>query len=212
MRQCRVCRHMKGQLAPVWPSPLRQGYAEPECWRRSEPRVRDPDGSAPRQRRWSAVPSCHDTAAKLAAMATIPNFWLIGVRGDELDSAGKPRFLSQLQQRFRGRDLKREGRTMLIRDVPYPDNIHELQKQHGREYVQFYYAEEPLQSRYARPHQIAYSAIGLRASGRRRHLREHHTARRILGLTLNNRIGWTGLVLPKLLTPAPKALTAAARS
>ena len=77
-------------------------------------------------------------------MGNTPGLWLIGIRRDELDSAGKPRYLSQLQHRFRGRDLKREGRPLLIRDVPYPDYIHDLQKQHGREYVQFYYAEEPL--------------------------------------------------------------------
>jgi hypothetical protein len=77
-------------------------------------------------------------------MATIPNLWLIGIRKDELDSFGKPRFLSHVQGRFRGRDLKREGRPMLIRNVPYPDHIRDLQNRHGREYVQFYYVDEPL--------------------------------------------------------------------
>ena len=51
---------------------------------------------------------------------------------------------SQLQSRFRGRDLKREGRPILIRNVPYPDHIRDLQNQYGREYVQFYYVDEPL--------------------------------------------------------------------
>ena len=58
-----------------------------------------------------------------AAMVDTPSLWLIGVRRDELDAAGKPSFLSQLQHRFRGRDLKREGRLLLVRDVPYPDYI-----------------------------------------------------------------------------------------
>jgi hypothetical protein len=38
-------------------------------------------------------------------MTIAPSLWLIGVRADDLDSFGKPRFLSQLQHRFRGRDL-----------------------------------------------------------------------------------------------------------
>jgi hypothetical protein len=77
-------------------------------------------------------------------MATIPSLCLVGVRKDQLDSFGKPRFLGQLQSQFRGRDLKGEGRPALIRNVPYPDHIRDLQNQYGREYVQFYYVDEPL--------------------------------------------------------------------
>ena len=82
--------------------------------------------------------------AKLAVMAKPPSLWLVGVRKDDVDHVGKPRFLSQLQYRFRGRELERQGRLMLIRNVPDAGHVRDLQNQYGKEYVQFYYVEETL--------------------------------------------------------------------
>lgn len=77
-------------------------------------------------------------------MAPKTGLWLIGVRKDELNALAGPRFLTDLQMRYRARENKREGTASVVRNVPVPYEVTALQRQYGREYAAFYYVDEAL--------------------------------------------------------------------
>src|SRR5215472_8243547 len=72
---------------------------------------------------------------------SIGDFWLIGVRADEITVSGSPHFVNELMFRFRGRDLKREGSRHSIRCQSDPNEVRALQRQHGKEFDRFYYID-----------------------------------------------------------------------
>jgi|SRR5215472_6527761 len=66
--------------------------------------------------------------------------WLVGVRLNELTRTGVPRFIDELQEKFRGA----KGATSVVRSVPKAEDVQVLQRQHGDEFVEFYYVDEAL--------------------------------------------------------------------
>jgi len=53
--------------------------------------------------------------------------------------------MNQLLQRYRGRELKRdEGSPSVVREVLAQADVAALQREHGKEYVKFFYVTESL--------------------------------------------------------------------
>lgn len=73
---------------------------------------------------------------------TAPNHWLIGVRANELDAMGRPRFVQRLTESLG--DAGNDAGQTFIRRVTDPRTVKEFRARHGEAYVEFYYVDDSL--------------------------------------------------------------------